>query len=322
MNPNTRLGYCCINIQLSKLGILTNRTIIKRHFIKKGITHCSYLALKNVEDLAKIIEWNIENNIGVYRISSNLIPWMSEYELSDLPNFDLISIKLNQIGELIKNSNMRISMHPGQFNVLCSPTPGIVANTVKELNQHAQILDLLGLPKNHMYPINIHIGGSYNDKPETAKVFCKNFDLLSDSTKARLIIENDDKPSQYSVKELYDLIWKNIFTPITFDYHHHRFNDSGLTEFEALSLASTTWDCKQLVHYSSCKKTFEDFTVNARAHADYLYEVIHDYGFELDIEIEAKLKELAIFEYSKKEKLNFLFEKYLPFDDKSVFETN
>ena len=36
-----------------------------------------------------------------------------------------------------------------------------------------------------------------------------------------------------------------------------------------------------------------------RAHADYVYEPIEDYGMELDIEIEAKAKDLAVQKYVK-----------------------
>ena len=38
---------------------------------------------------------------------------------------------------------------------------------------------------------------------------------------------------------------------------------------------------------------------NKRAHADYIYEEINDYGLDLDIELEAKAKELALLQYVK-----------------------
>jgi UV DNA damage endonuclease len=74
-----------------------------------------------------------------------------------------------------------------------------------------------------------------------------------------------------------------------------------MPEKEALELAAKTWPTgiRQLCHYSSAKKLHEDASVIMRAHADYVYEPIEDYGMELDIEIEAKAKELAVQKYVK-----------------------
>jgi UV DNA damage endonuclease len=124
--------------------------------------------------------------------------------------------------------------------------------------------------------------------------------LLSPSAQSRLILENDDKPAQYSVNDLYR-IYQSIGTPITFDYHHHRCYEDPMPEEEAIRLAASTWPegIRQLCHYSSAKKLHEDSTAIIRAHADYLYEPINTYGMEIDIEIEAKAKELALQKYQK-----------------------
>jgi UV DNA damage endonuclease len=114
----------------------------------------------------------------------------------------------------------------------------------------------------------------------------------------------------YSVKDLYEGIYKKIGVPITFDFHHHRFCNGGLSEEQALRLASLTWDVKQLTHYSSCKKTHEDKTVKAQAHADYIYEKINNYGLSFDIEIESKAKERAVLKYISTQHL--LLDSYLP----------
>ena len=92
-----------------------------------------------------------------------------------------------------------------------------------------------------------------------------------------------------------------IGIPITFDYHHHWCHPGILTQKEALRLAASTWgNTKQLVHFSSCQQLHEDSTqTNKRAHADYIYERINDHGLSLDVEIEAKAKELAVQQYVK-----------------------
>ena len=141
------------------------------------------------------------------------------------------------------------------------------------------------------------------------------------SAQARLVVENDDKASMYSVKDLYDGIFSKVNVPITFDFHHHRFQPGGLSEQEAFELAMTTWhyhNVKPLFHYSSCRRTFEDPGCKAQAHADFIYEKINDYGHAVDIEVEAKAKEVAVLKY--KDDDNSLLENYLPFGNQLVLE--
>lgn len=274
--------------------------MIKKTFDAKGIKYAGELAEANIRDMIEIIKWNHKNGVTLYRMSSSMFPWMSEYELTDLPNWLTISNLLKGAGALVQKYGQRVGFHPGQFCVLPSPSQKTVDNSIKELDQHAFILDTMGLPINQQYSMNIHVGGSYGDKEAAILRFIENFKLLSPSAQARLILENDDKPAQYSVSDLYR-IYQAVGTPITFDYHHHRCYNDPMPEEDALRLAASTWPkgIRQLCHYSSAKKLHEDASVIIRAHADYLYESINTYGMELDIEIEAKAKELALQKYQK-----------------------
>ena len=324
---STQLGYCCINLNIRK-DYTVNRTCRKATFQEKGMAHVSNLALNNIRDLIEIIKWNEQNDFKVYRMSSDMFPWMSEYELKDLPDYKKICTLLSGVGNLAKKYGQRLSFHPGPFNVLGSPNPVLVKKTIKELNQHAEIMDLMGLPKSHLYPINIHCNGVYGDKNAAMSRWASNYLKLSESAQKRLVVENDDKASMYSVKDLYNGIFSRVKVPITFDFHHHRFNTGGLTEEEAFILAKHTWDfhnIRPLFHYSSCRRTFEDPNCKAQAHADFIYERINSYGYSVDIEVEAKAKELAVQRYQKEQ--NKLLESYIPLDahsaeePKTIFET-
>lgn len=297
---NVNYGYCCINLTLDKAGIKIGRSMIKKTFDARGIKYAGELAEANVRDMIEIIKWNNQNGVKLYRMSSSMFPWMSEYELTDLPNWSTIQNLLKGAGTLVQKYGQRIGFHPGQFCVLPSPNQKTVDNSIKELDQHAFIMDTMGLPINQQYSMNIHVGGSYGDKEAAIQRFIENFKLLSPSAQSRLILENDDKPAQYSVSDLYR-IYQAIGTPITFDYHHHRCYEDPMPEEDALRLAASTWPkgIRQLCHYSSAKKLHEDSSAIIRAHADYLYEYIETYGMELDIEIEAKAKELALQKYQK-----------------------
>lgn len=294
------IGYCCINMTLTNSGVKVNRGMVKKTFLEKGLDYVSDLILLNLEDTLKILKWNVENDILVYRMSSDSFPWMSEYEFTDLPNFDLINSKLKSIGDFIKENKLRTSYHPSHFNVLASLNPLVVEKTINELNKHAEIMDLMGLDKTHYYPINIHINITKPTKQESMNRFCENFYKLSESCRKRLTIENDDFSNQYSVKDLYYGLYEKIKIPIVFDQFHFLHGPQDQTMEEALKLAISTWTVKPLTHMSSSKSIeSNDVSVKKTAHADYIYEKIETFGLEFDTEIESKQKELSVLRYKK-----------------------
>jgi len=327
-----QLGYACINMELSAQGVSCNRSMIRRTFDSKGISYASELILENLRNLTKIVSWNNQNGVKVYRMSSDMMPWMSEYELTNLPNFDKISNLLKGIGKLALDNGQRLSFHPGQFCVLASPNEKVVLNAMNELNKSAQIMDLMGLPKSRMAKINIHVGGAYGDKKSALDRFCKNFLRLQPSAQARLTVENDDKKNMYSVKDLYEGVYKVVGIPIVFDYFHHKFCTGDMTEEEALKLAISTWPkgVKPCTHYSESRRNeqkliiekicannnitveqMKDFPtltemytqfskIKEQAHSDYITQEIKDYGLDIDVVVEAKAKELAVKKYYEK----------------------
>ena len=296
------LGYACINMELSEQGVSTNRGMIKRTFQQKGVSYASELAMKNLEDLLKVLEWNNSKGVRVYRMSSCLFPWMSEYEFEQMPNYREVREACERIGKYATETGQRLSFHPGHFDILPSSNPEAVRRTVRDLDQHSQIMDMMGLRTDHYNTINIHVGGAYGDKETTMQRFCENFKLLQESARQRLTVENDDKVNMYSAKDLQAGVFSRIGIPIIFDYHHHRMCNGDLTEEEALKLSATTWKegIRPLTHYSSSKKLNEDTSSNHQAHADMIYEPINQYGLDIDIELEAKAKERALFNYVKK----------------------
>ena len=117
-----QMGYACINETLAnqKPKVYTGRSMIKRTFKAKGINYASQLGLDNCKDLFTIVKWNNENGFKFFRITSNLFPWSSEYELSDMPDYKEICNVLSDVGKYVDNNSMRITSHPGPFNVLTS----------------------------------------------------------------------------------------------------------------------------------------------------------------------------------------------------------
>ena len=292
------LGYACINTALSENKITTNRTMRRKTFDAKGIDYVSDLALANVKDLKTYVQWNNEMKIKLFRLSSQIFPWSDEYFVSHLKDYDEIASIMLEVGKIAKDAGQRLTMHPGPYNCLASPTKKVVEKTIRELNFHSEQFNMMGYDPSPHNKINIHVGGAYGDKETTLKRFCKNFHLLNEDTKKRLVVENDDSPNEYSVKDLVKGVHLELNIPITFDYFHHKFNTGGLTEKEALIAASSTWPngVTQCCHYSeSRRKEKLDESIRPQAHSDLIYKKIQTYGLEPDIVIEAKLKEQAIF---------------------------
>jgi UV DNA damage endonuclease len=293
-----KIGYPCINTTLAGKEIQVNRSMIKKTFASKGISYASELAFKNVKDLEKIIDWNIQQHLLLYRMSSDMFPWMSEYELADLPDYFQITGILKRIGEKVRAYNLRLTYHPGPFNVLGSPSEVVVTNTVKELRQHGEIMDLIGLPRSPFSKINIHIGGAYGDRSSAIQRFIKNFRRLPAAASSRLTVENDDKGNMFSIGDLLK-VHEETGIPLVFDYHHHQFRTGDLTSREAMLLAFATWpkQITPIVHYSSSRKKYEDPGSPASAHADFIYEPINLHGRDVDVMLEAKAKEMAAFQF-------------------------
>jgi len=292
------LGYACINMTLGgqKPKITTNRSMIKKTFIDRGIDYAGELSLLNSRDLCEIVKWNVENGINFFRISSDIFPWASEYNIEDLPQYQRIKTVLSSCGNYARENGVRLTSHPGPFNVLVSPREHVVQNTITDLTNHGKVFDLLGLDRTPYNKINIHCNGVYGDKQSAMDRFCKNFELLPESVQTRLTVENDDKATMYSVKDLM-YIHERIGIPIVFDYHHHKFCTGDMTEQEALELAISTWPkgITPVVHYSESKALHEsNDKLKPQAHSDYINNLPNTYGNKVDIMVESKAKELSI----------------------------
>jgi UV DNA damage endonuclease len=323
-----RFGYACINTELSAKNIRTGRTMIDKKFKQGGLQLAGEIALANARDLITILEWNEANGITLFRVGSELFPRWNHYELADLPQIAEITQHLRAAGDYAKAHGHRVTTHPGPFHILGSPQDHVVDNSLVSLERHSELFDLMGFEPSFENLINIHIGSTYGDKDGTIERWLKNYDRLSDSVKKRLVLENDDKASMYSVRELYERVHTQIGIPITFDYWHHTFNTGDLSEREAFFLARETWDkynVTQCTHYSESRrreyqtlvermfehhgismdniedyptfhKQYKEFTkIKEQAHADFILELPNTYDvINLDIEVEAKAKEQAL----------------------------
>ena len=300
MELKNRIGYACINMELAKEGVTTNRDIRLATMQKENsMDILSAKALANVQGLKRIVEWNTEKGIKFYRMSSNIFPWWSKYKFTDLKDWDQIKECLEYVGKFARDNDQRLSFHPSHFVVLGSKNPQTRWKARLDLERHSEMLDIMGFEPSHWNKLNIHIGSAQGGKEQMMKDWASSFKKLSPNCQARIVVENDDKANMYSVQDLYDGIYKNIGVPITFDTFHHEVGaQGGLTKHEAANLAASTWPKGMFViHHSSSKRLYEQADARYNQHASYIYDTIEDFGTNAWIMVESKAKERAILGY-------------------------
>ena len=226
-----KIGYPCVNYSIGKKTVSTFR--LSSYSEERLIQCINY----NLATLIEILRFNINNNFMFFRISSGIIPFAS-HPICKFDWKDYFKSDFTKIGQLIKKHNIRISMHPDQFVLINAKNKDIVANSVKELEYHTELLDAMGL--DHTAKVQIHIGGIYGDKERSKKQFIANYkNSLSEEIKKRLVIENDDH--LYDLKDCIEVHgYTNI--PILFDVFHHICFNSNLSVNDALQRASSTWN--------------------------------------------------------------------------------
>jgi UV DNA damage endonuclease len=298
------IGYCCINQTLRNskpANIFCGRSLTKKYFT---IREASNRALSNCRDLLTILKWNEQHNIRCFRISSDLFPRFTcsdfKYSFTDLPHHKEIQATLKLCGDYAFQHKHIISFHPGPFTTLASPTQKALDSGIREFLYHDFLCDLIDPDNKLQIDINIHIGGSYGgDFINTSKRFIDTFNSLPKSAQNRMCVENDDKSSMWSIQRLYSLIHQHTGIPICFDAHHWLFCHDTDTMQHDFNLAQSTWSRPMQVHYSQSK--FPNKLVPA--HSDYYTEPIPSFITDSDniyIHLEAKQKELALFDYLSK----------------------
>lgn len=240
-----RIGYPCLN---RSLGCTASRTFRLRSYTPERLLQT---VRENLGCLERMLEFNRSHGLFFLRITSDLVPFAS-HPVCKVLWPEIFASEFARLGAVIRDSGMRISMHPDQFTLINSPAADIFGRSVAELEYHARVLDLLGLDLTAK--IQIHGGGVYNDKSASLDRFCSRFEQLQPTVRRRLTVENDDR--QYSLSDCLQ-ISRRTGIPVLFDSFHHQLNHNGEDMGTALLMAACTWeksDGPPMVDYSSQKK--------------------------------------------------------------------
>ena len=298
-----RLGYVAI---VKTLNLTASKTITYTNYVKNNdIKTLEQITKSNLDNLKEIMIYNSKNNVHFYRLTSHLIP------LATIIDYDYLSKFKDDykiIGDLIKNNKIRVDLHPDQYCVLNSVNSEVVENSKKILTYHFNILKALGIDR----PLIIlHVGSNIFGKEKAMQRFVKNFYSLEKEIRESIALENDDKV--FNICDVLSLCEK-LKIPFVLDYHHYLCNNNGEDIRDYLSRIFKTWDCVPKIHFSSPKnKTKKEM----RSHHDYInsddfisfLNIVRDYTDNLDIMLEAKMKDEALFNLVRalKYKTNYKF---------------
>ena len=236
------IGYACLTVGVSG-------TKLRSCTLKNATPDVlSTLIQSNLEALDNQLDYNIQNGIKLFRVSSDIIPFGS-HPANTLKWWEIFNDQLKGIGSKALVNGIRLSMHPGQYTVLNSPDESVVERAVTDLKYHARFLEAMGLGPEHK--LILHIGGIYGNKTAALKRFIQNYRCLGENIRHRLVIENDDR--QYTIAEVL-FIGESEGIPVVFDNLHHQVNpDNTHSTGEWIAACSHTWkgsDGPQKLHYS------------------------------------------------------------------------
>ena len=252
-----------------------------------------------------MIRWNDRYGIKFMRLSSEMFPFAShdEYGYRLAP---FASEVLGEVGKVAGQLGHRLTTHPGQFTQLGSPRNPVIKNAIRDLEYHDEMLSLLKLPpqQDRDAVMILHLGGAFGDKAATLDRFRENYLALPQSIKNRLVLENDDV--SWSVHELLPLC-EELNIPFVLDFHHHNivFDAEQIREgskdiMDLYPRILATWKRKNItpkMHYS--EPTPPAITGHQRRKHNPRVASLPPCPDTMDLMIEAKDKEQAVFELMK-----------------------
>ena len=176
------------------------------------------LMVGNIEATRKLVERvsTLDPHLRMVRISSDILPAYTHESFADYwRKPDVVSYAethFKRVGDIARDRNVRLSMHPGQFTVLASDNPGIVERSIAEFEYHADMARYMGYGKSFQdFKINVHISGKQG--PEGIR---RAYNKLTPEARNCITIENEENSWG-----LNDCLSISDIVPIVLDIHHH-----------------------------------------------------------------------------------------------------
>ncbi len=283
-----KIGFACKIVGEPYIKV---RTCILRN---ANLDNLEAICDHNLSCLERMVDYCAKHQIKLMRIGSDIVPFASHKDVI----FDwrrYFSSQLIKIGKMIKQVELRVSMHPGQYTILNSPYNNVVEQSIRDLIWHADLLDFLEV--DYSSKMVLHVGGVYGDKKASISRFIQKFLLLPQNIKKRLALENDEK--NYNIEDVIAICMK-LHIPAIFDVFHHELLSPKADNKDLLywiNKAGETWkrtDGRQKIHYSQQKidgkSGAHSATIDIDKFIEFYKRISH---LDLDIMLEVKDKNLS-----------------------------
>ena len=273
----------------------------------------------SLDYLNAIMDYLVRRGITMYRISSDLAPYVTHPGLPQFHNQIVeCATELRAFGERARAHDVRLSFHPSQFIILNSPNRAVVDKSIWDLESQAAMLDCMGLGPEAV--VVIHVGGAYGDKVSGRQRWVETYSRLPEPVRQRLVLENDD--IRYSAADVLD-IHERTGVPLVFDNLHFWCNNPEDLEMQAtLARFVGTWPAgvRPKMHFSSPRTEFRSLQRKNRktgkmetvvqqplwtGHADFVnpFEFVtllrSATDLTFDVMLEAKAKDLTLLRLRK-----------------------
>jgi UV DNA damage repair endonuclease len=274
------------------------------------------IMLHNIGALRGLVQrvGSLDHGLRMVRIGSDVLPVYTEptwgYYWRSSSIRALCEREFHSIGQLARDLDVRLSMHPGQFTVLASDRPDVVDRSIEEFEYHTDIARWLGYGKTFQdFKINVHIAGKAGPAGIRAA-----YGRLSPEARNCITIENDE--NSWGLDACLELV---NTCPIVLDIHHHwvREEEYISPSDDRVARVRHSWrDRRPVLHYSvSREDCLRDHITTVmpnmsellaqghkkgklRAHSDFYWNTaVNDWALsflaDFDIMCESKAKNLA-----------------------------
>lgn len=241
-----------------------------------------------------LLEFNAANNIHMMRLSSEIFPFASHEKYGY--DIGFAADELAEAGKAAKRLEQRLTMHPGQFCVLSTPHEKVLQASIRELEVHAKVLDLMGVDQDGV--MILHGGGTYGDREASLERIRHTIQhRLPKPVRRRLVLENDEM--SYSAEELLPLCESlDPPVPFIFDFHHDLLRPSSWEPAEIISRAQALFQRRGITpkYHLSEPRPGAQTLMERRAHSDRCAELPPDLPVDADLMLECKDKEQGVLE--------------------------
>jgi len=280
------------------------------------------IMVHNIESYKNIISYvaGLQPELRMIRLGSDLLPayteptWSYFWQKADVQKY--LEENLIKVGDIAREADVRLSMHPGQFTVLASDRPEVVNRSIEEFEYHVDVIRWMGYGKQFQdFKCNVHISGR-----QGSAGIIDVLPRLSQEARNVITIENDE--NSWGIDESVKL---EKHLALVLDIHHHWVKEGEYihpTDDRFKRIVDSWRGVRPTIHYSVSREDYiPEHDINTlpdkeilleqgfkkgklRGHSDFMWNnAVNTWASTFnkfaDIMVESKAKNLASIKFFK-----------------------